>query len=543
MSTLRIPIALSQVLAGSKSGEGAARGTRVGRVRLSSQPYTHHTHRRCSSNARRSVFTPRRRTLASSFGDDSGKEEQTCLTTPGSTRQADHTLPKTASSDLESLQLSPLESWEHKAIPNYSELFAASVGNVDWLRFCLNRDHKEITADDKGFTAIHFAALRSKLSCLQVLIEEYNFPVDLPTNKGQTPLHLVLHKDKKSDILPCIDYLLKKGAAINSQTCQGSTPLHLAARNGLLGCMKILVQSGANVHAQDAMGYKPIDYCKLWNHRSCARFLKDAMWKHDKKVFAREMGKLQTLKGKLAILEYRYLIEHQKEQQILREAYFRTWLQGKLLARSQNSADSKQEAKVQPWPLALSKTLRPQIAKTYSTYPSVEAQLQSLPSPVVPPKPVYKQQSTISRPKLWNVSNNPTRSPTTKIGYPQGIRLGVHPDPYKEHDFCRFLKVTRNSLGGTCLYTADNHLVTPVPKLPFEMMVRMLYPGTQPHRMKVPQGLHALDILKVPQKRHLGDTCTNASAMSLRETFDERFLASLEACRTQVASSSKEFLT
>lgn len=35
------------------------------------------------------------------------------------------------------------------------------------------------------------------------------------------------------------------------------------------------------------------------------------MWKHDKKVFAREMEKLKTLKEKLAILEYRYLTEYQ----------------------------------------------------------------------------------------------------------------------------------------------------------------------------------------------------------------------------------------
>lgn len=68
----------------------------------------------------------------------------------------------------------------------------------------------------QGFTAIHFAAQQKKLSCLQILVEEYKFPVDLPTNKGQTPLHLVIHKNRKSDILPCIDYLLKKGAAINS---------------------------------------------------------------------------------------------------------------------------------------------------------------------------------------------------------------------------------------------------------------------------------------------------------------------------------------
>lgn len=28
-------------------------------------------------------------------------------------------------------------------------MFAASVGNVDWLRFCLNREHREVIADDK----------------------------------------------------------------------------------------------------------------------------------------------------------------------------------------------------------------------------------------------------------------------------------------------------------------------------------------------------------------------------------------------------------
>lgn len=227
----------------------------------------------------------------------------------------------------------------------------------------------------------------------------------------------------------------------------------------------------------------------------------------------------------------------QKEQRIRREAHFRTWLQSKGLSRPQSTADSKQKS------LTLSKTLRPQAAKSFLTYPSVEAQLQSLPSPKVPPKLIYRQTTTISRPKLWNLSNNPARSPTTKIGCPQGIRLGVHPDPYKEHDFCRFLEVTPNSLGGACLRTVDNHLVTPVPQLPFELMVRALYPGATPYRIKVPQGLYPLDILKVPQKRHLGDTSTNMLAMSLRDTFDEPFLATLEASRTGVAPLSKGVLT
>ncbi|XP_051010616.1 ankyrin repeat domain-containing protein 53 [Acomys russatus] len=541
---------LPEVLASAKGGGGTAWGAGAGRLRRPSQ-------NGLSSNARApsvNFATPWRRSGNLNSRRAQVREEQPCSAVLGCLLQVEHPLPKADSSNPESLPASlpaypgradscRSEASEHKVIANQSELFAASVGNVDWLRFCLRRKHKELTVDDKGFTAIHFAAQQNRLSCLQVLVEEYKIPVDLPTSNGQTPLHLlVTQKNDRADTIPCMDYLLKKGAHINSRTCQGSTPLHLAARNGLLGCMKVLVRNGANVHARDAVGHKPIDYCKLWNHRACARFLKDAMWKQDKKDFAREMDKLKTLKGKLAILEFRYLTEFQKEQRILREAHFRTWLQGKLLAKTQGSARPKQEAGVRSWSLAFSKTLGPQIAKSFQNYPSVEAQLQSLPSPVVPPKLIYKHRP-INRPKLWNFSNNPERPPITKIGYPQGIRLGVHPDPSKEHDFCRFLEVTQNPLGGTCLRTVDNQLVTPVPWLPLEVISRMLHPGVQPCRMKVPQGLFPLDILRVSQKRHVGDTCTNTMAMNLRETFDEPFLATLKAYQTPAALPSKEVLT
>ncbi|EPY79218.1 hypothetical protein CB1_000949001, partial [Camelus ferus] len=159
----------------------------------------------------------------------------------------------------------------------------ASLGNLEWLRTCLNQDRGEIRADDKGFTAIHFAAQSGRLACLQVLVEEYKFPVDLPTNSGQTPLHPVIHRNNEAMALPCNHYLITQGAALNTQTCDGSTPLRLAAHQGLLSCVKQLVQDGTSVHAPDAMGCKPIDYCKIWNHRTCIRFLKDAMWKKDKK--------------------------------------------------------------------------------------------------------------------------------------------------------------------------------------------------------------------------------------------------------------------
>uniref|UniRef100_A0A8C2V1R6 Ankyrin repeat domain 53 n=1 Tax=Chinchilla lanigera TaxID=34839 RepID=A0A8C2V1R6_CHILA len=406
---------------------------------------------------------------------------------------------------------------------NHFQLFAAAVGNLEWLRFCLNQVHGEIRSDRKGFTAIHFAAQQGKLECMKVLIEEYKVPVDLPTNSNQTPLHLVIHKDNKTMAVPCIHYLLKKGASINTPTSSGFTALHLAAREGLLGCVKALVQSGANVHAQDATGCKPIDYCKIWNHRACARFLKDAMWKRDKKDFACEMRKLKRLKAQLTLMEHNYLLEYQKEHQLLREANFRQWLHHKQLQHP--VSNTKQQAGAPTCPSALSETPGSRISKSF--YRLVEARLQNMPQPKAPPKPIYRRPK-ISRPKSWNLSNNPARSRAPTISCPQDIRLGVHPDPCQEHDFSNFLEVMPDSHGGAQLRTVDGHWVAPVPRLPFEVMVRNLYPGVRPYRIKVPQGLYVRSILDVPQRRHMGQDAfwTDTLAMNLRETFDEAFLGS-----------------
>ncbi|KAM5316456.1 ankyrin repeat domain-containing protein 53 [Glossophaga mutica] len=424
-----------------------------------------------------------------------------------------------------------VSEWDQRDVESYSELFAAALGNLEWLRFCLNPDSGEIPTDNKGFTAIHFAAQSGKLECLQVLVEEYKFPVDLPTNNGQTPLHLVIRKENKTMVLPCIHYLLKHGAALNTQTCNGSTPLHLAAQEGLLSCVKVLVTNGANVHARDAMGCKPIDYCKIRNHRVCARFLKDAMWKWDKKDFACEMGKLKKLKGRLALMEQDYLTEHQKEHQILREADFKKWLHRKLLPGSQSLIhNAKQEPQALPFTIPLSKTPKP----PKSFYPSLEMRLQQMlqlqPQPPVTPTPIYKKP-TVRRPKLWDISNNPVTFPATQTAYPQGIRLGVHPDPSLEHDFHRFLEVRSDGHGGAQLRTVAGKQVAPVPRLPLEVIVRELYPHVRPCRMKVPQGLHPVSMRHVARKRHLGDNTfwTDTLAMNLRETFDEAFLAAVRA--------------
>ncbi|KAM4867291.1 ankyrin repeat domain-containing protein 53 [Thomomys bottae] len=412
--------------------------------------------------------------------------------------------------------------WDHRVFGCYSELFAATVGNVEWLRFCMNPDRKEILADDQGFTAIHLAARRGRLPCIQVLVEEYQFPVDLPTDDGRTPLHLVLNKDNKTTAVPCLNYLLQRGADINAVTCNNSTPLHLAAYDGMLKCLEVLVQNGADVHAQDATGCKAIDYCKIWNHRSCARFLKDAMWKQDKKAFACEMKKLKHLKEELMYMEQEYLKKCKKEQSIQMDTDFKKWLHLKKQSQPPISSTTQEAS-------AVLHSFDSKTPGTKGLQHSVEERLQSLLQPKILPKP-FSPATIHQRPKLWNVSSNLASSPATNICYPQGYRLGVHPDANQEHDFSSFVEVIQDDHGFVSLHTVDDQWVAPIPELPLNVIVSSLFPKSQPYRMMVPQDLHAISILNLPHRRYVGkDTWIDSVTMNLRETFDEAFLRALQS--------------
>ncbi|KAM6221183.1 ankyrin repeat domain-containing protein 53 [Rhynchocyon petersi] len=389
------------------------------------------------------------------------------------------------------------ESDQSRAASGF-ELFAAAVGNAQWLRFCLSQNTGDISEDGKGFTAIHFAAQHSKLECLRVLVEEFQFSVNRPTNNGQTPLHLAVRRDSRPVVLPCIHYLIKNKAAINAQTHDGCTPLHVAAREGLLSCMKVLVENGANVHAQDVTGCKPIDFCKIWNHRTCARFLKDAMWREEKEDLACEMEHLKQLKLQLVLLQQRYLMKCQEASRALNEAQFQKWL------RSKQPREATSRPKIPDHPFR-SSCLR---HKTRATQQPLAAHTQPL--------------LLARRPKLWDASCNLARL--------QGIRRGVQSDLMLEHDLSHFVRVRPDGHGGVRLHTVTGQPVGPVPQLPLPVVARTLHPSLQPSRMKVPEGFHPSTLRGVPQKRPGRNTFwTDTLAMTLRNTFDEPFLAAMRA--------------
>lgn len=74
--------------------------------------------------------------------------------------------------------------------------------------------------------------------------------------------------------------------------------------------------SGSPSHALPGPQQQPVFQAEAQSLRMThphlgTRFLKDAMWKRDKKDFACEMGKLKRLKGQLALMEQDYQTEYQ----------------------------------------------------------------------------------------------------------------------------------------------------------------------------------------------------------------------------------------
>ncbi|XP_056669867.1 ankyrin repeat domain-containing protein 53 [Monodelphis domestica] len=213
------------------------------------------------------------------------------------------------------------------------ELLAASVGNLEWLHQCLRSFKGDIQCDRRGFSALHLAAERGNLQCVIALVEQYKFPLAATTKKGWTPLHLALTRNSPGVALKCVQYLLNKGAPVNVRNQNGVTPLHLAALEGMLDCLKFLVKAGADVHAVDNQKRKGIDLCRIWHHRECARFLKDAMWKQDKEEWAIEMNRLNQLKKKLLVMEKNYLLKKKNEKDARNKEAFEKWRKSKPLPK------------------------------------------------------------------------------------------------------------------------------------------------------------------------------------------------------------------
>ncbi|XP_073505783.1 ankyrin repeat domain-containing protein 53 [Phyllobates terribilis] len=368
------------------------------------------------------------------------------------------------------------------------QLMAASIGNMDWLQLCMKESDSQVKADRYGFTALHMAAIHSHLRCLRLLLEDHRMDVNAPSTYGWRALHLVMNQKSGRRALPCLQYLLQRGADVNVRSQNGSTPLHRAASAGLEDCIVVLVDAGADVHAEDTEGNKPIDLCHLWCRRSSARFLRSAMWKKDKEDFAQEMKKMEKIKQN---------IEETEEGAILK-----TQIPSCNFPKTKNLTEELNR---------------------------ISLKMETLPKSAPAPQRTSSRSSNKSpkTPKnsFWNLSTKPQTSPTVCINRLPALWQGVYPEEVTGKDFSSRVLLTKDEQGQPQIQTLQGRVFSP-PSLPREVIERSLFQQRRPQeRIRAPKDFKATHVFDVPRKQQSNEARKPASEISyhLRRDLDIKF--------------------
>lgn len=152
---------------------------------------------------------------------------------------------------------------------------------VDRL-FELGLDPNEKT--DLGRTALSKAAWNGKLNIVVKLLKLPGINVDIPDNRGRTPLHNAVWGDaggrigKKlaysgTDSPEIAELLIQAGADIEHPDNTGNTPLCIASSTHAPRSLKILLRYHANMHHINQAGYTPLHEAVYRGNVDCAKIL------------------------------------------------------------------------------------------------------------------------------------------------------------------------------------------------------------------------------------------------------------------------------
>ena len=145
--------------------------------------------------------------------------------------------------------------------------FATKRDSLEVLEVLLEHGADVNAAGRDGWTLLHDAVLDGERTDVVRLLLAYGAAVDTKSELGETPLHFAAMWNRKDEA----KLLLAHGAEVNARTVGRMTPLHFASYSRDLA--EVLLAHGAAVDAENEYGETPLHSAAEYGHRETARLL------------------------------------------------------------------------------------------------------------------------------------------------------------------------------------------------------------------------------------------------------------------------------
>ena len=113
-------------------------------------------------------------------------------------------------------------------------------------------------SNKQGETPLMFAAINGDLPLVKTLVLKHKAQLD---HISWTPLHYACAKGNYE----VAQFLLSKGAMVDSLSLGGTTPLMMAVQSGNEYTVKLLLNYGANLQIRNQVGLSAIDIADIYN--------------------------------------------------------------------------------------------------------------------------------------------------------------------------------------------------------------------------------------------------------------------------------------
>ena len=148
-------------------------------------------------------------------------------------------------------------------------MYAGMMGDPAKVRWLLKKCAADQgLQDNKGRTALFWAATTGHLRTVKAFLREPPCFVDVPALNGDFPLHAAA----ECGVTDVVEALLSRGSR-DPRNAAGATPLTLACAGGKLDTAVALLKAGAEVDSAGADGTTPLHFAALRGHLSIAKLL------------------------------------------------------------------------------------------------------------------------------------------------------------------------------------------------------------------------------------------------------------------------------